>query len=145
MKAMIFVAALLAAGPAAATTIRDLTWMAGDRTAGAVREVWLDGGDMLLGTSVVVKDGKTVEYEHLRVGLTADKQIAYFAAPSDRAFVPFTLKSLENRRVVFENLGHDFPQRVIYWDAGNGAVGARIEGTVNGKLQGQEWLFKPVR
>lgn len=147
MKALIFAAALAVAAPATVpATVHDLAWMAGNRVASdSSHEVWLDGGDMLVGSSVTVKGGKTVEFEFLRVGLTADKHVAYFASPSGRPPVPFVLKSLTGKRAVFENLGHDFPQRIIYWGAGNASVGARIEGTIGGKLQSQEWLFKPVR
>jgi hypothetical protein len=45
-------------------------------------------------------------------------------------------------RVVFENPAHDFPQRVIYWKDGNDLC-ARIEGTMNGKAESEEWKWSP--
>ena len=52
----------------------------------------------------------------------------------------FPLKSFEGGRAVFEQLGHDFPQRVIYWPC-EADLCARIEGTMDGKLQGMNWRF----
>ncbi|MEI9888580.1 MAG: DUF6265 family protein [Rhizomicrobium sp.] len=143
MKALLL-AVLLAATPAAATTVRDLAWMAGDRSVGDVHEVWLDGGDLLLGASVTVMDGKAVEREFMRVGHAPGGGIAFFAEVPGQPVTVFMLKSFAHGRAVFENPTHDFPQRVIYWNAGRGKVGARIEGTIQGEPHGQEWLFQPA-
>lgn len=143
MKALIAAAFVLISTTASATTVRDLAWLTGSRVAAnGAQEVWLDGADMLLGLGVFVKGGRTAEYEALRIGLTADGKLAFFATVGGVPPVTFPLKSYDHGKAVFENLAHDFPQRVIYWNAGNGAVGARIEGVVNGKPQSEEWLFK---
>ena len=47
-------------------------------------------------------------------------------------------------RVVFENLSHDFPQRIIYSRKGK-QLCARIEGTLQGKEEGEEWCWDKAR
>jgi hypothetical protein len=42
---------------------------------------------------------------------------------------------------VFENLAHDFPQRIIYSRAGD-QLTARIEGPMNGKPAAMEWRYR---
>ena len=41
---------------------------------------------------------------------------------------------------MFENLAHEFPQRIIYSRDGE-TLTARIEGMMDGKLEGMEWSF----
>lgn len=52
----------------------------------------------------------------------------------------FKLKEAGEKRVVFENAAHDFPQRILYWREGDDLV-ARIEGTMRGQPRQQEWRF----
>jgi hypothetical protein len=43
--------------------------------------------------------------------------------------------------VVFENLEHDYPQRIIYSLEPSGDLRARVEGIRGGKLEFDEWLW----
>ena len=54
---------------------------------------------------------------------------------------------MESRRgkAVFENPAHDFPQRILYWLDGAGALHARIEGPQDGKAVGEEWVWTRAR
>lgn len=141
--------ALLLLAAEAPPKAEDLGWLAGDRvhmgTGSTVREVWIGPeGGVLLGMSLTTRPGKPVRWEHMRIGPLPDGRLAFFADPSGQAHTAFPLKSLEGRRAVFENPGHDFPQRVIYWDKGGGVVGARIEGVVDGQERIAEWEFRPT-
>ena len=49
-------------------------------------------------------------------------------------------QEMGERRVVFENPMHDFPQRILYWRDGDQLV-ARIEGTVRNAPKHEEWRF----
>ncbi len=135
---------VLAAAPA--VSAHDLGWIVGDRVAadrqGAAEEAWIDGGDALLGVSATVRNGRTVDFEHLRIARDASGRLAYFAAPSGQPPAVFPLKSFDGRTAVFEDLRHDFPQRIVYSRGPNGAVKARIEGTIGGRLQAQDWTFR---
>lgn len=66
----------------------------------------------------------------------------YFTAqPSGQSPASFKLVSLRDHVATFENLKHDFPQRVIYSRAADGSLRARIEGEMKGKQRGIDVAF----
>jgi len=54
---------------------------------------------------------------------------------------PISLKESSAERVVFENLEHDFPQRLIYWRESK-KLCARVEGTIGGKSESEQWCWE---
>lgn len=124
--------ALLCAGDA-----NQLDWMAGCWTTrnGPLRvdEQWTrPAGGMLLGLSRTIKQDRIVFHEFMRIE-TRDGAVTYtprIGAP--QAPVSFTLIRQTADEVVFENLAHDFPQRILYRRTSNGLF-ARIEGSQSGK------------
>ena len=50
--------------------------------------------------------------------------------------------SMSDRRVVFENPEHDFPQRILYWLDDDDMLHARIEGTEGGETHSMEWRYR---
>ena len=67
--------------------------------------------------------------------------MAYFGSPRGAPPTAFRLVSQEGTRAVFENLAHDFPQRIIYTRTGD-AMTARIENA--DATQGMSWRFARV-
>ena len=129
-----------ALSPAAA----DLAWMAGSWVQEGpderVAETWLGPGNgMLAGVNLTTWTSGKKSYEFLRI---ADTPLgpSYFASPGGRPPVEFKLKEAGDKRIVFENATHDFPQRILYWRDGEALV-ARIEGTVKGKERSEQWRF----
>ena len=127
-------------------TINDLSWLTGcweNTTSKRQRdENWSKpAGGTLLGVGRAVVDGKTAEYEFMRIHQEPDG-LYYTAQPSGQPQASFKLKSLHDKEVVFENLQHDFPQRVIYRLTADGALQARIEGTMKGKARGIDFPFQ---
>jgi hypothetical protein len=127
-----------AASAAQAPTLQQLDWLAGCWAAnGPTRqsaEHWMaPAGGTMLGMSRTLSQGKTAEYEFMMIRQDADGSIHFVARPSGQAGASFKLSGGGPREAVFENLDHDFPQRVIYRLAEDGTLAARIEGTVNGK------------
>jgi hypothetical protein len=122
-----------------------LAWLAGSwagSDGGADHEEhWTSSrGGAMVGMHRTVRDGRMVEFEFLRIEERAGA-LVYLSMPNGRSpATPFTLKSLDGERVVFENASHDFPQRVIYWKDGE-TLRARIEGTVDGKSRSLEWRW----
>lgn len=124
-------------GPAAgADPIRAAAWLAGcwelRRGARTTLEMWMppDGG-MMLGASRTVVGGTVREYELLR--LTArEGRLTYTAMPSGQRTTDFTTPAAPADPLVFENLAHDFPQRIVYRRAGADSLIARIEGPGDG-------------
>ncbi len=131
---------------ARATDLSGLAWMAGNWSGvqGGVEmeEFWQEPkGNTMLGLHRDVSGGRTVSFEFLRIEATPEA-ITYWASPGGRQATPFRLIEQKEKRVVFENAKHDFPQRVIYWLSDDGALHAKIEGTMNGKAAAEEWTWR---
>jgi hypothetical protein len=123
-----------------------LAWLSGCWTRthadSLIEEHWMTprGGSML-GMGRTVAGDKTVEYEFLRIAVV-DGTLAYVARPSGQPEAAFPLKSIEDSVVVFENLAHDFPQRIIYRRNADASLTARIEGTVKGQARGRDFPYR---
>lgn len=128
-------------GPAGSTTISDLAWMSGSWQSGPdsharVEEYWTRplGGSMI-GMSRTIVEGKTVEFEFLRVEQRGDA-IYYVASPEGRCpGTDFKLTRLSGQVAVFENPEHDFPKRIIYQKKTDGSLIASIDGGEGTKSQ----------
>jgi len=120
-------------------TVKELAWLAGCwASVGAEAgsgEQWMEpAGGTLLGVNRSVKGSKTVAHEFMQIRETERGEIEFIANPSGQSEAAFSLVSLSEREVVFENPDHDFPQRIIYRLEGDVLEG-RIEGTVKGELK----------
>ena len=105
-----------------------------------VEEHWTDAkGNLMVGMNRTAKAAGKPSFEFLRIE-KRDGKLAYVAMPGGGAPTAFPLKSLTASKVVFENLGHDFPQRIIYWRDKN-KLCARVEGNMGGKDGGGEWCW----
>lgn len=103
-------------------------------------ESWIGAGrDKMLGTNLSGEG-----FEFLRIAANEEGGLSYYSMPDGRSpATPFAMRENTGRRAVFENLQHDFPQRIIYERDGDVMV-ARIEGPMNGREQGMEWRFERV-
>lgn len=136
--AMLVVALAVPSGADAQRPIDALSWMAGCwemRTpTRRVEEHWLaPRGGIMLGVSRTTRRDSLVEYEMVRIHERGDT-LVFAAHPSGQSPAEFRSADLESANgdsatVVFENLAHDFPQRVIYRRAGADSLVARVEGT----------------
>src|SRR5437867_7762605 len=102
------------------------------------REHWLPlHGDVMVGAGQTVRQGKTLDYEYLRLEPRADG-VYYIAASSGQKETSFRLtgKTTDGPDEIFtfERSGDEFPQRIIYRRATEGWLYAHVEG----KLQGQD-------
>jgi hypothetical protein len=136
------------AAPAPAT-VAALSWMqgtwAGEKDGVATEEVWTSPrGGALLGLHRDVKADRIVSWEFMRIQ-AGDTGAVYYASPRSAPPTPFTLVEAGDKRVVFENKSHDFPQRILYWLDSRGALNARIEGPQGGKTVSEEWVWTRVR
>lgn len=139
-----------AIGQEVKSSISSLAWLSGcwemNKNGRVTTESWSKTtSNLILGTSQTVKDGKSVAFEYLRI-VDNGQGMVYVAKPSsakDETLFPL-LKTGENE-IVFENLKHDFPQRIIYKLAKPDALSARIEGTMDGKLSGMDFPMTRVK
>jgi len=140
--------ALLAGPPAGAAPpagVEALAWMegawAGEKDGVLMEEVWTGPrGGALLALHRDVKGGRMVSWEFIRIEAT-DAGVVYFASPRSAPATPFGLVETGDKRAVFENKKHDFPQRILYWIDAKGALHARIEGPQDGKTVSEEWVW----
>jgi len=129
--------------------IDQLAWLSGawceDRPDGTrVEEYWTaPRAGSMLGAGRTIRGDRTVFFEHLRIEQTKDG-IVYFASPRGREATPFTMTEMSDTRVVFENLAHDFPQRIVYERAAGSedAITARIEGERGDKTESESWTYR---
>ena len=129
-----------------------LGWMAGcwEMTARngemVISEQWMKpAGGTLFGMSRTVSGGKTVAWEFVRIVTDADG-ISYVAKPhQNKEDTVFKIAKFSKAELVFENLAHDFPQRIIYRNAAPDSMFARIEGSKNGKQTGKDFPMKRVK
>lgn len=138
-KVLVISLALLLTAPCLAAefpTFMTGSWKMQNPDGTTVEEFWTDArGDAMLGMSRTVKPtGKLGSYEFIRIAYH-EGTLAYFAMPSGQAPAVFSLKTLTDSRVVFENPEHDFPKRIIYWRKDE-KLCARAEGTFSGGTPG---------
>ena len=132
-----------------AQEIEKLAWMTGTWTQNkegeTVQESWLGPrGNMMAGVNLTSSAKRGTSFEFMRV-VTTPTGLSYLASPGGKSPTEFKLKEIGDKRVVFENLSHDFPQRVMYWIETDGAMKARIEGTVQAKARAMEWRFEATK
>ena len=140
MLAVLLGACFVAGASAAEPEITRLAWLSGcwasDGGEPGSGEQWSAiAGETMLGMGRTVRRGKTVNSEFMELRHLPDGRLAFIAHPSGQPTAAFPVLTLTDTSVVFENLQHDFPQRVAYVRAGDSKVRARIEGMRNGKLR----------
>lgn len=138
----------LACGIAAAepTGVAQMAWLSGcwqgQFGEAGTQEQWMaPAGGSLLGMSRTVRKGRTVEFEFMQVRERPDGGLDFIAQPSGRPPTVFRLQTLGAAEAVFENLEHDFPQRVRYARVSESQLAASIEGRRNGQTRRIDFAF----
>jgi hypothetical protein len=137
------------AGAADTPDVGRLAWLegrwAGEKEGTSTVEQWSPvTGGALLSFHTDVKAGKLVWWEFARIDRTPEG-VFYFASPQSAPPTPFKLVEQGDKRVVFENKQHDYPQRILYWLDAQGDLHARIEGPMNGQTATEEWTWRRAR
>ena len=144
--------ALFGMPASAQTPLERLSWLAGcwaRETSVKVEpgsgEQWMaPAGGSMLGLGRTIRGGKTIEHEFMQISQTDAGQLVYTASPSGQPPTRFPLLRQGEGELVFENLQHDFPQRVIYRLAPGGRLHARIEGQRGELLRGIDFAMHRV-
>lgn len=131
--------------------LEDFEWMVGlwkrESSRGAMFEKWIKVSDRTYeGLAYRMKDGDQQVTEHLRLEQFGS-EIFYTAKPRQNPYpVPFKLVEFENSTAVFENPGHDFPQKFIYKLKASDSLHVRIEGPgQNGATAAVDFYFSKVK
>lgn len=117
-----------------------LSWLTGcwqsESMAPGSGEQWvLQGDGVLYGVSRFVKNGKIGVGEAMQIRAQKDGKLAFFAQPAGQQPAVFPLLRMTESEAVFENLQHDFPQRIVYRLEDSENLAARIEGLRKGELR----------
>lgn len=139
----LLVIALFAASANAEPKLEDLAWLAGHwggTVDGVVmEEVWLaPAGGVMPGTHRDLRGARS-SFEFMRIAETS-AGIVFYAQPGGNAATAFRLVESGERRAVFANPQHDFPQRIVYWRAGE-ELCARVEGAPGESANAEEWCW----
>lgn len=108
-----------------------LSWLEGVWRGGSAsletEERWTSSeGGMMFAVNRSFSGGRVVHFEFLRIA--ADAQgVALFAQPRGKPPTRFQKVAQTPGSVTFENLSHDFPQRIVYLRRGD-ALEVRAEG-----------------
>ena len=109
-------------------------------------EVWSRfDDDLMMGTNFSLRGTAMRGFESLAIRRDRETDIVhYIAAPGGREpGTAFELIESGAGHVVFQNLAHDFPNRIIYrLDPETGRLHASIEGVGEGVEQRMEWVFR---
>jgi hypothetical protein len=133
------------AGAATPDGIERVRWLhgcwasvSGDRI---IEEQWTaPRAGTMLEAGRTVRAATLVEYEFVVLRERGDR-LAYLAHPSGQPAAEFLSITIEPDRVVFENQGHDFPQRVGYQRHG-AQLDAWIEGSQDGKNRRADFHYQ---
>jgi hypothetical protein len=118
-------------------------WWASESNGVRMEEVWTGAaGGVMLGVHRDVFPNGKVSFEFIRIEEKGGTLI-YQAQPGGRPATSFPLKSESDSKIVFENPKHDFPQRILYWREGD-KLCARVEGTMDGKSESEQWCWTRV-
>ena len=139
--------ALQAAAAQPAVRIERVAWLTGcwEHRSGQriVEEHWMPPrGHTMLSAGRTVQGEKLVEFEMVVIR-EQDGRLAYESHPSGQPPAVFLSRTVADSEVVFENLQHDFPQRIGYKRDGD-SLSAWIEGPRNGQTQRLEFPYLRV-
>ena len=131
------------AGPLAPLAFFEGAWRS-EADGTTVEEHWnAPRAGSMLGTGRVIVGERTVFFEFLRVEATG-AGIAYTAVPRGGAATSFRLESASGTEAVFVNPDHDFPSRIVYRRAADGALVTRVEGVEQGRPRVEETRLRPI-
>ena len=140
--------ASLATAAAQPRSIEVLAWLGGcwETASGGrtVEEQWMaPRGGSMVGVSRTLRENSLVEFEVVVIR-EQENQLAYEAHPSGQPSAVFISRAWTDSTVVFENLQHDFPQRIGYQRSGSNSLLAWIEGNRQGQAQRVEFPYNRV-
>lgn len=137
--------------PAPPPTIAKLGWLAGswrmEKGGRVIDEHWMaPAAGVMLGMGRTVAKGRVMEHEFLQIREGPGGELFFIAQPSGQSPGTFQLKSISETEVVFENLQHDFPQRISYTFKSDNSLLAAIEGPgADGQVKRIEFTYQRVQ
>jgi len=129
--------------PVSAISFMSGCWTGPSPSGATIEEHYTSPSEnLLIGMTRYVRNGRVVDFEFTTVERT-DSTFVMTPRPKGVKSDSFPLKEVSDGRATWENLKHDFPQRIIYRRGPDGALIARIEGTTPKGERHVEWTMHP--
>ncbi len=126
-------------------------WMIGEwkqeTPDGVLTEIWIRANDsLLLGESFFVTGQDTPFSERIRIEKRMADYFYIVLIANQNGGMPVEFRLVQNSSaLVFENLNHDFPNRIVYRDSIGQFLVASIEGKRNGQPAREEIILQRVK
>ena len=129
--------------PLSAISFMTGCWTGASSNGATIEEHYSEAADnLLIGMTRYVRGGRVVDFEFTTIE-RSDSSFVMTPRPKGVKSDSFPLKEVTDGKAVWENLKHDFPQRIIYRRGPDGSLIARIEGTTPRGEQHLEWTMHP--
>lgn len=127
--------------PLSAISFMTGCWTGASSNGATIEERYSETADnLMIGMTRYVRGSRIVDFEFTTVSRT-DSSFVMTPHPKGVKSDPFPLKEVADGRAVWENLKHDFPQRIIYRSGTDGSLIARIEGKTPRGESHREWTM----
>jgi hypothetical protein len=145
IRYLIFLLLIFAGCSQKASRVKQFSWLVGTwvsiKDDTKTTETWMKSENDLTGENFVVVGTDTVFSESISITQEEDTVIYTTMVKGSTEGTDFKLIKGSNKEAVFENIFHDFPQKLIYRKIGKDSLYARIEGENEGKLVNEELFF----
>ncbi|UTN06547.1 DUF6265 family protein [Flavobacterium bizetiae] len=111
---------------------------------GTLTEDWTKLNDSTFSaTSYFIKGKDTLHFENI-VLTQKGETLTYFATvkgQNDDKSVAFPSTAESDKQLVFENVKHDYPQKITYTKGANNTLTAEISGNLQGKASSEKFVM----
>jgi hypothetical protein len=128
--------------------IKNASWLLGKweskSTDGILSETWTQTNDSTLqGASYFIKEKDTIHFETIVLQQKGEALIysAKVRGQNDNKAISFSLVQAPENHLVFENLKHDYPQKITYQNIPNKKMVAIISGLLEGKPSSEKYTL----
>jgi hypothetical protein len=149
--AVIGILVILTCGSCTGQQITKAEWLIGtwenSTPKGSIYESWTKVNDTeFAGKSYITQEKDTLVFETIRIVQERDALLYIPAVKNQNAGLPvrFTLKTISNTQLTFENQGHDFPQVISYTRISSDSLVAEISGMINGQERRETFPMKKL-
>jgi hypothetical protein len=126
--------------------LEKLSWLLGNwenqMPNGILVENWKRENDSTYnGESFFINKKDTIHYEYIQL-IQNKEEVVYNAiveGQNNEQAIPFILTSETNNTFIFENLKHDYPQKIVYKKINTNHLIATISGTQQGKFSSENY------
>jgi len=117
-------------------------WQSSKDSSTILFENWEEQEGKFVGKSFAIdQKGDTVFSEKAEIFFNGET-VVYAVAAGKQKWVDFIYKQNQIDEAIFENLEHDFPQRIIYSTNDKSKLFAKIEGKVDGEMVREYYEYK---